>query len=120
MHHIPSRELRLEFLEKVRGLLAPDGRFTHSNWQFLESERLRARIVPWETIGLTGEDVDRDDYLLDWRRGGTGYRYVHYYTNTELYGLADAASFKVSGLFTSDGEGNNLGLYHIWQPTSTP
>ena len=119
MHHIPSQKLRLEFLHKVHSLLAPGGRFIHSNWQFLESERLRDRVLPWETIGLTDQDVDPHDYLLDWRRGGTGYRYVHFFTNTELNGLAEAVGFKVSGLFTSDGEGNNLGLYQIWEIGST-
>lgn len=116
MHHIPSDRLRIEFLTKVRKLVAPDSRFIHSNWQFLASQRLRDRVLPWETVGLSNDQVDENDYLLDWRRGGTGYRYVHYYTNKELNALAERTGFKVSGLFTSDGEGNNLGLYHIWEP----
>jgi tRNA (uracil-5-)-methyltransferase TRM9 len=118
MHHIPSQQLREDFLHKVRRLLAPGGRFTFSNWQFLDNPRLSQRIVPWETVGVEPEAVDQHDYLLDWRRGGTGYRYVHYFTNTELNSLAEATGFKVSGLFTSDGEGNNLGLYHIWEQAS--
>lgn len=116
MHHIPSRQLRIEFLKKVKAIIAPGGRFIHSNWQFLDNERLRARILPWDTVGLSEDEVDPQDYLLDWRRGGTGYRYVHYYTTTELSQLADAAGFKVCGLFISDGEGNNLGMYQIWEP----
>lgn len=115
MHHIPSHALRLQFLHKVHMLLAPQGRFILSNWQFLASDRLRERILPWETIHLSDADVDPHDYLLDWRRGGTGYRYVHFFTNKELNALAEEAGFKISGLFTSDGEGNNLGLYHIWE-----
>jgi SAM-dependent methyltransferase len=115
MHHIPSRELRIEFLNKVKRLLAPGGSFIHSNWQFLESQKLRERVLPWETVGLSDQDVDEHDYLLDWRRGGTGYRYVHYFTSAELHSLAEATGFKITGLFTSDGEGNNLGLYQIWE-----
>ena len=68
---------------------------------------------------VSDEEVDPHDYLLDWRRGGTGYRYVHYFTSQELNALAGATGFKVSGLFTSDGESSNLGLYHIWEPGST-
>jgi SAM-dependent methyltransferase len=120
MHHIPSEKLRIDFLLKVKHLLAPGGSFIHSNWQFLESPRLRERVLAWETVGLSDEDVDDHDYLLDWRRGGTGYRYVHYYTSSELHALAEATGFKIIGLFTSDGEGNNLGLYQIWESGDTP
>lgn len=115
MHHIPGQDLRHSFLEIVRGLLASKGRFIHSNWQFLESPRLRARIQDWELVGLTTEEVDEHDYLLDWRRGGKGLRYVHHYTSAELHALAGKTGFKVNGLFTSDGETDNLGLYQIWE-----
>jgi 2-polyprenyl-3-methyl-5-hydroxy-6-metoxy-1,4-benzoquinol methylase len=118
MHHLPSNELRVTFLKKVKQLLAPGGSFIHSNWQFLESEKLRSRVLSWETIGLTEANVDPHDYLLDWRRGGSGIRYVHYFTNPELHALAEETGFKVVGLFTSDGDGNNLGLYQIWEPVS--
>jgi tRNA (uracil-5-)-methyltransferase TRM9 len=115
LHHIPSVELRIQLLEKVRGLLAPDGRFILSNWQFLESPRLRARIQPWATIGLSEEDVDEGDYLLDWRRGGKGLRYIHHFKGLELQSLALKAGFQVCGVYTSDGEGSRLGLYQIWE-----
>jgi SAM-dependent methyltransferase len=115
MHHIPGMDLRIRFLEKVGPLLAPDGRFIHSNWQFLESPRLKARIQPWEKIGLSTSDVDDEDYLLDWRRGGEGLRYVHHFSSAELHTLADQTGFRVNGLFTSDGEGGKLGLYQIWE-----
>ena len=114
MHHLPGRSLRVQFLEKVHNLLAHDGRFIFSNWQFLESERLRERIVPWDRIGIQQDAVDDHDYLLDWRRGGDGLRYVHYYTNQELNALAETSAFNIQGLYTSDGENGKLGLYHIW------
>lgn len=116
MHHIPSTELRVTFLENVRDLLAPSGRFIHSNWQFLESPKLRARIQPWEMVDLAETDVDEGDHMMDWRRGGEGLRYVHHYNSSELHALAGKTGFRVSGLFTSDGDGGNLGLYQIWDP----
>ncbi len=84
LHHIPSIELRLQIIQKIHELLKPDGMFIHSNWQFLNSPRLKARIQPWESIGLKELDVDANDYLLDWRRGGNGLRYVHHFDETEL------------------------------------
>ena len=67
LHHIPSIELRLQIIQKIHEHLKPDGMFIHSNWQFLNSPRLKARIQPWESIGLKETDVDANDYLLDWK-----------------------------------------------------
>jgi tRNA (uracil-5-)-methyltransferase TRM9 len=115
LHHLPGRETYLQILKTVRSLLAPDGRFIHSNWQFLNSERLRQRLHPWNEIGLTDEDVDPGDYLLDWRRGGFGLRYVHHFSEEELFALSKETWFRVVESFFSDGEGGNLGLYQIWE-----
>ncbi|MCC6298182.1 MAG: class I SAM-dependent methyltransferase [Anaerolineales bacterium] len=116
LHHIPSRELRLDLLKEVRKLLKPEGRFIHSNWQFLNSEKLKARIQPWEGVSISPSDVDAGDYLLDWRSGGAdaGLRYVHHFSESELGELADVAGFQVAETFSSDGETGNLGLYQVW------
>jgi tRNA (uracil-5-)-methyltransferase TRM9 len=114
LHHIPGDSMRLEILNTVHGLLAPGGRFIHSNWQFLNSPRLRARIQPWSAIGLQETDVDPDDYLLDWRSGGTGLRYVHHFSQEELAELAASSGFTVVDTFTSDGKQGNLAIYQEW------
>jgi 2-polyprenyl-3-methyl-5-hydroxy-6-metoxy-1,4-benzoquinol methylase len=116
LHHIPSVELRLNILRTVHKLLKPDGIFIHSNWQFLNSEKLKARIQPWEAAAVSGSDVDAGDYLLDWRSGGAGLRYVHHFSEGELQELAEATGFQIKKTFYSDGEGGNLGIYQIWQP----
>ena len=72
LHHIPSYEIRLNILRSVHGLLAADGKFILSNWQFLNSEKMRARILPWDAVDLSPLTVDSGDYLLDWRSGGQG------------------------------------------------
>jgi len=115
LHHLPGRELHLQTLQEIRRLLAPGGKFIHSNWQFLNSERLRQRLHPWPEIGLTPEDVEPSDYLLDWRRGGFGLRYVHHFSESELCELAEETGFRVTESFYSDGESGDLGLYQIWE-----
>jgi len=115
LHHIPSRELRLNILRQVYSLLSSDGRFIHSNWQFLNSERLRRRIQPWETVGLSAAEVDEGDYLLDWRAGGSGLRYAHHFSVEELSQLAADTGFSVEESFLSDGENGRLGLYQTWR-----
>ncbi|NQU30566.1 MAG: class I SAM-dependent methyltransferase [Anaerolineae bacterium] len=115
LHHIPGEEIRLRILHNIYDRLAPGGQFIHSNWQFLNSERLRARIQQWEQVGLAQADVDSGDYLLDWRRGGKGYRYVHHFSEDELSRLAKLSGFHVVESFYSDGATGNLGLYQIWK-----
>jgi SAM-dependent methyltransferase len=116
LHHIPSVELRLDLLRVVHGLLKEDGIFVHSNWQFLNSEKLKARIQPWEDANLSETKVEAGDYLLDWRSGGKGLRYVHHFNEEELNELARASGFNVVETFYSDGDTRNLGLYQLWQP----
>ena len=115
LHHIPFPEIRLGILKTVHDLLTPDGRFIHSNWQFLNSPRLRNRVQKWSAIGLTESDVDENDYLLDWRSGGTGLRYVHHFSEDELVKLARSTGFEIVETFYSDGKEGNLTVYQEWQ-----
>jgi 2-polyprenyl-3-methyl-5-hydroxy-6-metoxy-1,4-benzoquinol methylase len=116
LHHIPSMELRLNILRIVKQLLKTEGIFVDSNWQFLNSEKLKARIQPWETATISASEVDVGDYLLDWRSGGKGLRYVHHFNESELAELAKASGFSIMDSFYSDGERGNLGLYQVWKP----
>jgi len=114
LHHIPSESLRLNILQKIRALLAPEGNFILSNWQFLNSDKWRKRIQPWERIGLSSSDVDDGDYLLDWRHGGEGLRYVHCFNEDELILLGAESGFAIQKSFHADGEGGRLSLYQRW------
>ncbi len=119
LHHIPSEQLRIQIIMKIGRLLKVEGKFIHSNWQFLNSPRLKDRIQPWQEAGLKAQDVDPGDYLLDWKRGGHGLRYVHHFDEEELSRLAEAAGFNICETFHSDGQGGRLGLYQIWNKKST-
>jgi SAM-dependent methyltransferase len=119
LHHIPSQEMRLNILRAVHQLLAEDGKFILSNWQFLNSEKLRARVQDWSKVGLADVDVDPGDYLLDWRSGGEGLRYVHHFSEEELALLAKSAGYLVHDTFYSDGESGNLSHYQIWESAPT-
>jgi tRNA (uracil-5-)-methyltransferase TRM9 len=114
LHHIPDAKARLRILNKIHALLRPGGRFIHSEWQFLNSEKLKGRIQAWADAGLKAEDVDAGDYLIDWRGGGRGLRYVHHFDEVELETLAEASRFRVRSTFWSDGDNGRLGLYQVW------
>ena len=115
LHHIPGSELRNQILSKISDLTPQGALFFHSEWQFLNNPRLRSRIQPWESIDITPEDIEDGDYLVDWRAGGHGLRYVHIFDLQELETLALETGFEIIEDFHSDGEGGNLGLYQIWK-----
>jgi SAM-dependent methyltransferase len=115
LHHIPSQELRLSVCRNIHHHLKEGSRLFLSNWQFLKSERLKARILPWEKVGLDQDQVDEGDFLLDWRRGGLGIRYVHHFNLEELSSLAAETGFNILESFPSDGKEGNLSLYQVWE-----
>jgi tRNA (uracil-5-)-methyltransferase TRM9 len=115
LHHVPGQDARLNLLKKARSLMPVGGQFVHSEWQFLNSAKLRARIQPWSEAGLSAEVVDPDDYLLDWRSGGRGLRYVHHFNEAELDALAIGAGFRVREVFHADGTDGQLAIYQIWE-----
>ena len=115
LHHLPGASLRQQVVNEVHRLLAPAGRFIHSNWQFLNSPRLVKRIQPWSALDLDPALLEPGDYLLDWRQGGSALRYVHHFSEEELSELARQCGFTVLEYFLSDGEGGRLGLYQVWK-----
>ncbi len=114
LHHIPGRELRLKLFEKIHSLLSPYGQFIHSEWQFQSNPKLQARIQPWALVDMDDSLLDPGDYLLDWRYGGRGFRYVHLFDESELSELAAASHFEIQETFYSDGENAKSGLYQVW------
>lgn len=111
LHHIPGKRRRLRLLREIFTVLQPGARCALSVWQFLDLPRLQRKIVPWDQVGLTQNSVDTGDFLLDWRRGGNGLRYVHHFEQSELNALCVRAGFHVDKSFRSDGESGALGLY---------
>ena len=93
LHHLPGELNVVRVLQQIRRFLAPGGKFIFSVWQFLNSPRLRERIQDWSEIGLSTSQVEQGDYLLDWRQGGHGLRYVHAFTADELESLASRCGF---------------------------
>ena len=123
LHHIPGAVCRQDLLKQAAALLKPGGWFIHSVWQFQHSPKLLARVKPWVLAGLSAADVEEGDTLLDWRHQcddqdkEPGLRYVHLFSREELGGLAQGAGFGIVDEFESDGQGERLGLYQVWQKT---
>lgn len=110
LHHIPSFDLRCEVLRDIHAVLRSGGTLIITNWQFLHNARMRKKIVGWETVGVDERDLEPGDALLGWKRGGTGYRYCHCMTETEVHNLAAQSGFKVLDQFCADA---HLNLYSV-------
>lgn len=116
LHHLPGESLRQHTVSAFTDLVSPDSRVAVSVWQWQNSPRLRKRVLPWSTVGLSADQVEQGDVLLDWRAGDTpGIRYVHTFDEASLTDLAKNAGFRVIQTFYSDGKSGDLALYQVWQ-----
>jgi hypothetical protein len=116
LHHLPGVDLRQQTIRQFASLVTPQSHIAISVWQWQNSPRLRKRVVPWSEIGLSQEDVDPGDVLLDWRASESiGLRYVHTFTLESLTDLAHNSGFTVVESFYSDGKTGNLALYQVWR-----
>jgi len=113
LHHIPGQLNRQQILQHAASYLAPAGKIVLANWQFLDSARLRRRVLDWNTVNLTPTEVEVGDYLLDWRRDGYALRYVHLIDEDETQTLAKQVKLNVETMFRADGHQNNLTLYAV-------
>lgn len=119
LHHLPGESFRRETVRIFSELIKQDGKIAISVWQWKNSPRLRARVLPWTAVGLNEADVDEGDVLLDWRADETpGIRYVHTFTETSLSSLATGAGLQVVESYYSDGKRGDLALYQVWQKYS--
>ena len=109
LHHLPGAWHRRQLISRLAQLLRPGGTLVFTGWRFYEEPRFRRRIVPW------GGDlaVERNDFLLDWRRGGRALRYCHYIDDDEHAQLIAASGLSVAADFRADGASGRLNRYTV-------
>ena len=121
LHHIPGYAARAAVFRNAARLLRPGGEALFSVWQFQNSPKLKARVLPWETIGLEAAALEPGDTLLDWRfalpgaADERGLRYVHLFTEAELAGLANGVGLRLVDSYYSDGKSGDLALYQRYR-----
>ncbi len=106
LHHIPAARRRRDFARALAARVAPGGLLVFTTWRFCEQPRFRERIVPWPE----GYEVERGDYLLDWRRGAHALRYCHYADDAEQAALVAATGLSEVETFRADG---GLNVYSV-------
>jgi len=120
LHHLPGRALRERVVRTLARLTAPGGRLVLSAWQFADSPRLAARIVPWSAIGLSPDDVEAGDVLLPWDAGTHALRYVHLIDEDEMAALTALAGLRPLAQWRADGRTGNLTLYSVLEAAPNP
>jgi 2-polyprenyl-3-methyl-5-hydroxy-6-metoxy-1,4-benzoquinol methylase len=113
LHHIPSLSLRVQVLRESASLLESDGRLILSTWQFLDSARMRRKIVDWTEVSIAEKALEPGDHLLDWKREGRGLRYCHLVDETEVNRLATESGLRVRETFRAGGREGNLSLFAV-------
>ena len=111
LHHFPGYSMRRRVVQDLAMLLAPTGVLALSTWQFLTADRFVRKLMPWEAIGLTADDVEPGDALLPWNQGASALRYVHQLEFDEVVALADEVGLSIIDVFRADGKEGNLNLY---------
>ena len=114
LHHIPGFEARATFVREAGQCMKPEGVLILSNWRFTHNPRMRRKILPWSTVGLSEDDVEPGDYLLDWKREEVqGVRYAHELDEEEITKLAEEAGLRIVEQFRADGREGDLSLYTV-------
>lgn len=111
MHHIPSKDLRLEWLTKVSQLLAHGGILVLAFWHFSKEKA----VAPPDNVNI---HLEPEDYFLGWNKRPELKRYCHYFNDSEILEIEELLKINdVSVLekFESDGKDNKSNKYIIFQ-----
>lgn len=109
IHHVPGYANRQNFVRALAERLKPGGQLVIAVWRFYEYERFRKRLVDWDA----DVEVEKHDYLLDWRRGERALRYCHYVDDEELDALVDASGLSEITRYRADGSDNRMNVYLV-------
>ena len=131
-HHLASYKLREELLKSASKILSTDGLIVVSNWQFAnEQERFAKNTLNWQKIIKNPKinlwhkikllytllNLEKDDYLLDWRKGNKAnqvFRYCHMVDEEEMQQIAKENNLKIIDSFFADGKSNSLNQYFVY------
>ena len=90
LHHIPSEELRLKFLQQAKEVLKPNGYLILSVWDLKEKRKKRKfNLLAW----FWELSLDKGDILLPWY--GVKDAYFHAFELPELISLIKKAGLKI-------------------------
>jgi len=125
VHHLIDNRSRTIFFERIKNAVKENGFVVVTFWDFLSEPKLAKKIISQEkftSIQVDGKNrltkilnnLEVNDYILDWKRGQIAYRFAHYYTDKEIKQLANSAELKIIEKFVADGSNKQANKYYIF------
>ena len=114
LHHIPSKEFRLQFLKEAKRVLKQKGLLILTVWKFHNRKEIFL-LLRYTILKIIGKSkLDFKDIFYPW--GKKIKRYYHWFSEKELINLAEEAGFKIkeSGVIRNK-RGNRQNIYLIAQ-----
>lgn len=116
LHHIPSKNLQLQYLKEIKRVLKTEGLLVLRVWDFWQRKLPLLLILKYAFLKIIGRSkLDFKDVFLPWKdsRGGIlAQRYFHCFTKREIKNLAKEAGFKIKKSWRS-GKGQRANIYLI-------
>lgn len=106
LHHIPAFTLRSKVMKIYSQFLKEDGEIIFSVWDFLSSEKLQRKLIAFDEIGINKSEVEKGDYLMNWRSGKDAIRYVHHFEDLEIEKLCEDSKIKILDKFSYEESDN--------------
>ncbi|MFH1423851.1 MAG: methyltransferase domain-containing protein [Candidatus Nealsonbacteria bacterium] len=114
LHHIPSQELRLKFLEEAKRALKPEGLLILTVWDLWRGKSWKLNLRFGLLKLLRTSKLDFKDVFVSWAKKYQ--RYLHCFTNRELIKLVKKAGFKVKETGTLEmKEGGGVNIFIVAQ-----
>ena len=84
----------------------------------MDEDRLKQKTVNPQVVDLDQFELEKNDYILDWRRDIYAYRYCHLTDPKEVVELLKDTHLEIIGQLKADGKSQNLNHYYICQKMS--
>lgn len=119
LHHLPSSQLRQNWLKKLAASFKPEGFLIFTYWRFDHEEiRFNKKAIDPSKLHIEPTQLEAGDLILDWRQGAPAYRYCHLANDFEIAvntQLLQAAGLTLQTSFWADGKSGQLNQYQVWQ-----
>ena len=112
LHHIPSKELRVQFLKEAKRVLKKEGKLIITVWKF-HNKKERLLLLRYTILKIIGKSkLDFKDILEPW--SNKTLRYYHWFSKRELRDLASQAGFKIKKIgIARNKKGNRQNIYVV-------